>query len=102
MTIEISYATEADIDDVASLFEQYRSFYGKAPTHDARTFLEERVAGGQSLVLVARDGSASSASPRPTARSTRSASPTSGSSPTSSSTAPPAVVASAVASSTLS
>lgn len=56
MTIQISYATEADIDDVASLFEQYRSFYGKAPTHDARTFLGERVAGGQSLVLVARDG----------------------------------------------
>lgn len=56
MTIEIAYATEADIDDVAELFEQYRSFYGKAPTREARTFLAERVSSGQSLVLLARDG----------------------------------------------
>lgn len=55
MTIEIAYATEADIEDVAVLFDQYRSFYGKAPTPDARAFLAERVRSGQSLVLVARD-----------------------------------------------
>ena len=60
MQIEISYLTEADVDAdldaVVDLFEQYRSFYGKAPTPDARAFLVERVASGQSLVLVARDG----------------------------------------------
>ena len=32
-----------DVEDFVDLFEQYRSFYGKAPTPDARTFLAERI-----------------------------------------------------------
>ena len=56
VNIEIAYAGTEDVDDVVGLFEQYRSFYGKAPTPDAREFLGERIGSGQSLVLVARDG----------------------------------------------
>ena len=32
-----------DVEDFVDLFEQYRSFCGKAPTPDARTFLAERI-----------------------------------------------------------
>ena len=56
MNIEITYAVPGDVDEIVDLFEQYRSFYGKAPTPDARTFLAERIGGGQTLVLIARDG----------------------------------------------
>lgn len=44
-----------DVEDFVDLFEQYRSFCGKAPTPDARTFLAERIETGQTLVLGARD-----------------------------------------------
>ena len=78
VNIDIAYAMPGDVDELVGLFEQYRSFYGKAPTPDARTFLAERIETGQTLVLVARDGWASSGSRRSTARSTRSTSLTTG------------------------
>lgn len=56
VNIDIAYAMPGDVDELVDLFEQYRSFYGKAPTPDARTFLAERIETGQTLVLVARDG----------------------------------------------
>ncbi|WP_376783764.1 hypothetical protein, partial [Dermacoccus nishinomiyaensis] len=55
MNIDIAHAMPGDVEDFVDLFEQYRSFCGKAPTPDARTFLAERIETGQTLVLGARD-----------------------------------------------
>ena len=47
-------ATAADIESVASLFDQYRQFYEQAPDADgAAAFIKARVTSNQSVVLVA-------------------------------------------------
>jgi GNAT superfamily N-acetyltransferase len=50
---------QASLDDanlVAPLFDAYRQFYGKAPDPDtARSFIQERLANGESTVLIAVD-----------------------------------------------
>ena len=53
----ISRAGPADLDPLATLFDAYRSFYGKAPDLPlARQWLRERLRFGESVVLVAKRG----------------------------------------------
>ena len=53
---EIARATPSDLVDLAGLFEAYREFYGR-PRREAesRQFLEQRLARGDSTILIARD-----------------------------------------------
>lgn len=55
-SIQISRAGTADLADVASLFDAYRMFYGQPsePTK-ASTFVWDRLAGDDSVILLARD-----------------------------------------------
>lgn len=47
-------ATPADTDVVAELFEQYRAFYKRPPApEDARAFIGERIARGDSTIILA-------------------------------------------------
>ncbi len=51
----VDAATLEDLDDVAGLFCAYLEFYGvKSDLGAARAFLRERMAAGESLVLLAR------------------------------------------------
>ena len=55
--IEVRRATLSDVPLAAPLFDAYRTFYGQSPDPVlARTFLEERLARGESVVLLAFDG----------------------------------------------
>lgn len=52
----IERATLADLDALASLFDAYRVFYAKpSDPETARAFLRERLANGESVILLARD-----------------------------------------------
>jgi ribosomal protein S18 acetylase RimI-like enzyme len=58
----IRQAVLADLDDLASLFDGYRQFYGQASdVEGAHGFLRERLHHGQSVLFIARDGSAPAA-----------------------------------------
>lgn len=60
-------ATLADLPQLAPLFEAYRAYYGKPPApQEAEDFLRERMARGESVVLVALagDGEATTAPDR--------------------------------------
>ncbi len=57
--ISIERAGLSHIGEIAPLFDAYRRFYGQADDPRARAFLEQRIARGESVVLVARlDGAA--------------------------------------------
>jgi GNAT superfamily N-acetyltransferase len=57
MPLTIRRATVDDLEVVAGLFDQYRQFYRCASDLDgARRFLGERLASGDSVVLLAVDG----------------------------------------------
>lgn len=61
-TITVRPATIADLDQLVSLFEQYRAFYKREPdVEGARAFLGERLSRTDSAILLAVD-SASPAS----------------------------------------
>lgn len=52
--LQVRPAEGADLDPLADLFNQYRCFYRQPPDQNrARAFLEERLARGDSMVLVA-------------------------------------------------
>jgi ribosomal protein S18 acetylase RimI-like enzyme len=52
--VTVRRATAADLDLVAPLFDAYRQFYGQAPDGAAaRTFIGERLAAGDSVILLA-------------------------------------------------
>jgi len=54
--ISVRPATAADMEPVASLFDQYRQFYGQASNPGlAREFIGARLREGSSLILVAAD-----------------------------------------------
>ncbi|MGE8227816.1 MAG: N-acetyltransferase family protein [Stenotrophomonas sp.] len=56
METSIRPATAADIEPVASLFDEYRQFYGQASDPGlAREFIGARLHEGSSLILVALD-----------------------------------------------
>jgi ribosomal protein S18 acetylase RimI-like enzyme len=58
MTVQIHQATTLDLDQLAPLFDAYRQFYGQpADLHRAHSFLAERFARNESVVLIATDGS---------------------------------------------
>ena len=60
MNIYTRLATPDDLDAVAILFDAYRQFYEQAADLElARSFLGERMAGGESVILVAEDDNAS-------------------------------------------
>lgn len=51
----ITPATLDDLDDLSSLFDGYRRFYGQSPDLDrARAFLRERLEAADSAILIAR------------------------------------------------
>ena len=53
-SVVIRQAVLADLDDVASVFDQYRQFQGKASDLKAcRAFLRERFDHGESVVFLA-------------------------------------------------
>lgn len=57
-SITTSRATLADLDDLTALFDAYRVFYRRASDHAvARTFIEERLQRGESVIFIARDAS---------------------------------------------
>jgi ribosomal protein S18 acetylase RimI-like enzyme len=58
--LDVRRATSADVDAIAPLFDSYRRFYGQAPDLEgARGFVGERLARGESVVLLATlDGAA--------------------------------------------
>lgn len=52
----ITQAQFDDLDDVAALFDAYRTFYGKESDLDgARAFIRERMALRESVIFLARD-----------------------------------------------
>lgn len=54
--ISTSRATLADLDVLATLFDGYRVFYGQSSDPVlARTFIEERLQCGESVIFIARD-----------------------------------------------
>ncbi len=58
-SISVRQAIFADLEELAQLFDEYRAFQGK--TSDlpaARSFLQARFDHGESIVFIARDGSA--------------------------------------------
>jgi len=58
--LDVRRATSADVDAIAPLFDSYRRVYGQAPDLEgARGFVGERLARGESVVLLATlDGAA--------------------------------------------
>lgn len=57
MSIEVRRATPADAATLAGLFDGYRRFYGQpADLERARRFIDERLAAGDSTLLLALDG----------------------------------------------
>lgn len=55
-TISIEHATAAHLDALVTLFEGYRAFYACAPdAHAARHFLSQRIANGESAILLAKE-----------------------------------------------
>jgi ribosomal protein S18 acetylase RimI-like enzyme len=55
--MKVERAEPHDVDEIAPLFDAYRSFYGQPPDLPrARAFLAERLAAGDSALFVARDG----------------------------------------------
>ncbi|MFN7855594.1 MAG: GNAT family N-acetyltransferase [Acidovorax sp.] len=60
--MHIRTATPTDADTLAPLFDAYRQFYGQAPDlAGARRFIAERLARGESVVLLALDAAGSAA-----------------------------------------
>ncbi len=58
MTIHIRTAKAADTPRIVPLFDGYRQFYGQAPDPTlAGIFIAERLAGGESVILLAEDDS---------------------------------------------
>ncbi len=58
----VRHATLEDLDDLAPLFDAYRVFYGyPSDLPVARAYIEARIAGGDSTVLVAADSEEPSA-----------------------------------------
>jgi GNAT superfamily N-acetyltransferase len=56
MTVSVRLATLQDLEQLASLFDGIASFYGKPSDLDlARQFLSDRLAKGDSLVLIAEE-----------------------------------------------
>ena len=56
MTDRVRQATSDDLDQLVPLFDGYRQFYGEVSDLSvAREFLAERIARGQSVVLIAED-----------------------------------------------
>lgn len=56
MPLTLHTAGPADLDDAARLFDLYRQFYEQpADRALARGFLADRMAGGESVLLLARD-----------------------------------------------
>lgn len=54
--VTVRRATAADLDAAASLFDGYRQFYAQPPDVDrARLFLAERLATGDTVLLLALD-----------------------------------------------
>lgn len=61
-TLHIRPATVADADTLAPLFDAYRQFYEQAPDLcGARAFIAERLARGESVVLLALNASGTAA-----------------------------------------
>ena len=58
--MEIRHAAPGDLPRLAPMFDRYRQFYGRPSDEDgARRFLAERMARGQSVILLAlEDGQA--------------------------------------------
>lgn len=57
MNVRIRKADKADTDRIASLFNDYRQFYGQASDPAlAGIFIAERLACGESVILLAEDG----------------------------------------------
>lgn len=55
--VTVRQAVAADLDVLASLFDQYRQFQGQAGDVDAaRSFLRERFDHGESVIFIALDG----------------------------------------------
>lgn len=55
--IAIALMTPDDLDEVAALFDAYRHFYGQPPDSAlAARFIRQRLACGDSWILVARNG----------------------------------------------
>lgn len=56
MTVSVRFATSQDLEQLASLFDGYRQFYGKPSDVDlARRFLSDRLSRQDSLVLIAEE-----------------------------------------------
>lgn len=57
--LDIANATASDVDALAPLFDGYRQFYHQpSDVAAARSFLQERLARGDSVILIARNGAA--------------------------------------------
>ncbi len=57
MAIEVLRATSDQLEDVASLFSGYRSFYRQSPDPAGeKEFLQERLANGDSVIFLAYSG----------------------------------------------
>lgn len=53
---EITLASDADLSNVAQMFDLYRQFYEQAPNAAlAEAFIGERMAKGESHILIAKD-----------------------------------------------
>jgi GNAT superfamily N-acetyltransferase len=53
--LSLSRCTLAELDEVAELFDEYRSFYGQSSDRDGcRRFLHDRIARQESVILLAR------------------------------------------------
>jgi ribosomal protein S18 acetylase RimI-like enzyme len=56
MELTIRKATQADVDAVAIMFNQYRVWYGKsADLEEARKFLAERISNNESVIFISFD-----------------------------------------------
>jgi ribosomal protein S18 acetylase RimI-like enzyme len=56
-TITIERATVSELDALVALFEGYRTFYGcPLDANATRAFLSQRIANGESAILLAKDG----------------------------------------------
>lgn len=57
MSISISRATSADLDDASRLFDAYRTFYAQAPDLPrARGFVRDRLDAADTILAIARVG----------------------------------------------
>ena len=52
--VRVERAGLRDIDEIAPLFDAYRRFYDQVDDPRARSFLEERIVNGESVVFVSR------------------------------------------------